>query len=270
MTGSSSVDEAAITGESVPRDCGVGDAVFAGTQKHQRAIGGPGQQAGVGHDAGEDRGAGDGGAAQPDEGAAADRPHRSDVLGVRDCRGGAGGIQGRTFCSGLPGRRRRGEDRGADRGQPVRLIIATPVAYLAAIAAAGAKRVLVKGGSYLEAIAHARTFVFDKTGTLTTGKMRLTDVDTRNGVTEEEAYALAGAVEGASNHPLAVAVSRAVKQRGLSIPTVQRYEAVPGIGVSGEVEGRQVWIGRPEAAAKVSVGGSERPLGEKRSHASRR
>ncbi len=269
VTGSSSVDEAAITGESVPRDCGVGDAVFAGTQNINGRL-----------EVRVNKLASDTTLAKIVELVTAARHSPTKAQRLIDRIGPTYSVCviaaavlvgfGANLLFGIAG------SEATRRGiavlivaSPCALIIATPVAYLAAIAAAARSGVLVKGGSYLEAIAHARTFVFDKTGTLTTGKMRLTDVDTRNGVTEEEALRLAGAVEGASNHPLAVAVSRAVKQRGLSIPTVQRYEAVPGIGVSGEVEGRQVWIGRPEAAAAKFPSGDLNGLSE-RSEAMRR
>ena len=131
---------------------------------------------------------------------------------------------------------------------PCALIIATPVAYLAAIGSAALRGTLIKGGVFLEALAKARVVVFDKTGTLTTGEVRLADLITLDGTDKAEALRVAGAVEAASSHPLAAAVMRELADRRLRPYDVTDLHSVPGQGVAGRVNGHKVWIGRPSAA----------------------
>ncbi len=148
---------------------------------------------------------------------------------------------------------------------PCALIIATPVAYLASVAAAARNGVLIKGGAHLESVARAVVVVFDKTGTLTTGRVRLTDVIPLGGADERGALRMAGAIEGSSNHPLAAAITRAVNEWGLTVPAVSQYESMPGEGARGVVDGRSVWVGRPERAHESAPGVQE----DLRAHAER-
>lgn len=128
---------------------------------------------------------------------------------------------------------------------PCALAIATPSAVLAAVARAGQLGVLVKGGGPLENLGTLRAIAFDKTGTLTEGKPRLTDVVPMPGVTETELLSVAVAVESRSDHPLAGAIVRDGRARldGQDPPSPSAVTAVTGRGVRADVEGDEVLIG---------------------------
>lgn len=113
---------------------------------------------------------------------------------------------------------------------PCSLIISTPVALVSAIGNAAKSGVLVKGGAYLEAAGSLSVFAFDKTGTLTTGRPEVTDVIPLSGLKEDDILALTAAVESRSEHPVAHAIVRAAKERGLDTPKIMDFQAVPGSG----------------------------------------
>lgn len=126
---------------------------------------------------------------------------------------------------------------------PCALVIATPVAYVSAIARAAKAGVLVKGGAYLEALAEARQFFFDKTGTLTRGELRVSDIVTDDGVSETQLLTVAGGAEMASEHPVARAVVHAVNERGLLVRAATNAKAVPGRGLVAEIGKQPVVVG---------------------------
>ncbi|RMH62988.1 MAG: cadmium-translocating P-type ATPase [Bacteroidetes bacterium] len=128
---------------------------------------------------------------------------------------------------------------------PCAVVISTPAAVLSAIAAGARRGVLFKGGVYVEAAARVRAVAFDKTGTLTEGKTRLTDVEPRPeaGLTAEALLALAAAVQERSEHHLARATVQAARERGLPLPAASAFQAVVGKGVRAVVEGATVHIG---------------------------
>ena len=128
---------------------------------------------------------------------------------------------------------------------PCALAIATPSAVLAAVARAGQLGVLVKGGGPLERLGNLRAIAFDKTGTLTEGRPRLTDLIVAADATEAELLATAVSIETRSDHPLAAAIVRdgAARLDGVPIPAATDVTAVTGKGVRGQVDGADVWIG---------------------------
>ncbi|MEP6296393.1 MAG: HAD-IC family P-type ATPase, partial [Ilumatobacter sp.] len=128
---------------------------------------------------------------------------------------------------------------------PCALAIATPSAVLAAVARAGQIGVLVKGGGPLENLGTLNAIAFDKTGTLTEGEPRLTDVVAADGVAEAELLSVAIAVENRSDHPLAAAIVRDGTARiaGREIPAVSGVESITGRGVRAVVDDRTVLIG---------------------------
>ena len=136
---------------------------------------------------------------------------------------------------------------------PCALAIATPSAVLSGIARAARGGVLVKGGAHLEALGTLRAVAFDKTGTLTEGKPRLTDVVPAEGVTEADLLRIAVAVERQSDHPLAAAVVREGTPRlaGAPLPEAGDLRAVVGRGVASEVEGRPVHVGNAALFAEA-------------------
>lgn len=129
---------------------------------------------------------------------------------------------------------------------PCALIIATPIAYLSAIACAARQGVLIKGGVFLEVLGRCRTVVFDKTGTLTMGRPRVSTVLPADGLSEADALRLAGALEASSSHPLASAITAALAERGLSPERASDVEMVAGQGLRGRIDGQAVALGRPE------------------------
>ena len=126
---------------------------------------------------------------------------------------------------------------------PCALALGTPAAVLAGIAQAARNGVLIKGGVHLENMGNLKAIAFDKTGTLTEGKFGVTDVVTFNGASEQDVLRVAGAVEQQSNHPLAQAIVRAAQLRKLDLPKAGALENVPGKGVRSSVDGKPVLIG---------------------------
>jgi len=127
---------------------------------------------------------------------------------------------------------------------PCALGLATPMAVLAAVGRGARHGVLVRNAAALEKLALVRDLMLDKTGTLTRGAPELTTV-----LGEPGALAQAAALEVKSEQPLAAAVVDAARAAGLSIPRAEQFQAEPGSGVRGVVEGRAVWVGSPRVAA---------------------
>ncbi|MFI9362507.1 heavy metal translocating P-type ATPase [Kitasatospora sp. NPDC053057] len=127
---------------------------------------------------------------------------------------------------------------------PCALGLATPTALMVGTGRGAQLGILIKGPEVLETTRRVDTVVLDKTGTVTTGRMALLAVHTAVGVTEAEALRLAGAVEHASEHPVARAIAEAAADRLGGLPAVDGFHSVPGRGVEGVVDGRTVTAGR--------------------------
>jgi P-type Cu+ transporter len=121
--------------------------------------------------------------------------------------------------------------------------LATPIAMLASIGAAASRGLLVKGGKYLEALSRADVLLIDKTGTITMGRPQITDVVPLEGAPEEEVLRLAASAERDSEHPLAEAVRQLAKERGLTLSQPQQFEAIPGRGVRARILGMTMTVG---------------------------
>ncbi|MFG2905540.1 heavy metal translocating P-type ATPase [Kitasatospora sp. NPDC048286] len=126
---------------------------------------------------------------------------------------------------------------------PCALGLATPTALLVGTGRGAQLGVLIKGPEVLESTRKVDTIVLDKTGTVTTGQMTLLAVHTAEGVDQAEALRLAGALEHASEHPIARAIAGAAAKAG-ELPAVEGFENVPGLGVQGVVAGHAVVAGR--------------------------
>lgn len=126
---------------------------------------------------------------------------------------------------------------------PCALVLSTPVTIASALARASAAGVLVKGGAHLEAAAALQTVAFDKTGTITSGRPAVTSVHAASLVSEMEVLALAAAVEHGSEHPLATAITSEAVARGLEIRPVREFAALTGLGAAGVIDGRRVTVG---------------------------
>jgi heavy metal translocating P-type ATPase len=126
---------------------------------------------------------------------------------------------------------------------PCPLILAAPVAFIAGVARAARRGILVKGGGPLEALARAHTVLFDKTGTLTVGGARLLSVETAPGEQADYVLSLGASLEQASHHVLAGAVVQAANERGLALRMPVQVSESMGSGLSGLVDGRRVAAG---------------------------
>ena len=126
---------------------------------------------------------------------------------------------------------------------PCALVISTPASFISAIAAAARGGVLFKGGAYLEGLAGIKAIAFDKTGTLTQGKPALTALQPATGVTEDELLRILAAVEQRSEHPLAKAVVEAARARNIPLVDVTDFQALPGRGVEAMLDGQPVLVG---------------------------
>ncbi|MGW3010264.1 heavy metal translocating P-type ATPase [Streptomyces sp. NPDC001219] len=129
---------------------------------------------------------------------------------------------------------------------PCALGLATPTALMVGTGRGAQLGILLKGPEVLESTRRVDTVVLDKTGTVTTGVMTLTEVHLAEGVTEPAALRLAGALEHASEHPIARAVATGAESRGVSLPGARDFTSVPGLGVRGVVEGHDVLVGREQ------------------------
>lgn len=129
---------------------------------------------------------------------------------------------------------------------PCALAISTPSAVLSGIARAGKSGILIKGGAALENLGRVQVIAFDKTGTLTVGKPKLVDVITEPEVSEERLLEWASAIEDKSDHPLAAAVVQGFKEKfDKEIPEASEVNSITGHGIEGFVGGKKLLIGKP-------------------------
>lgn len=143
---------------------------------------------------------------------------------------------------------------------PCALVISTPVAIVAAIGNAARSGILIKGGAYLETLGEVTVTAFDKTGTLTMGKLSLREIVPVAPVTEEELLATAAAVESRSEHPLADAVVRKAQEMGVQERHVSFFEAFPGKGARAVVNGEVVYIGSGRFLEETGISGFDQPV----------
>lgn len=123
------------------------------------------------------------------------------------------------------------------------IALATPVAMLASIGASAKRGLVIKGGKYLETLARAHVLLVDKTGTLTLGQPRITDVIPLNGLAESEILALAASAEKYSEHPVAEAVRRAAQAQNVPISEPEKFESLPGLGIRARINGSLIEVG---------------------------
>lgn len=121
--------------------------------------------------------------------------------------------------------------------------LATPIAMLASVGAAAKRGLLIKGGKYIEVLAKADILLLDKTGTLTLGQPKLTDVISLNGLSENTLLQLAASAERYSEHPLAEAVRKEAHIRGIALEEASEFESAAGFGIQAKVGGRGVKVG---------------------------
>ncbi len=126
---------------------------------------------------------------------------------------------------------------------PCALVISTPASILSAIANGARQGILFKGGIHMERTAELRVIAFDKTGTLTEGKPALTDLVPWGDASPEEVLRLAASAEARSEHPLAAAIVQAAQARGVTPSEALEFQAHTGQGIEALVDGRRIWLG---------------------------
>lgn len=243
IQGSGTVNQASITGESLPVLKQIGDTVFAGTLNETGAL-----------DIEVSKPASESTLARIIQLVEAAQEHRAETQRFLDtfeqyyAMVVIGGTLLLIFLPPLI----TGVDFSANFYQamvvmvvasPCALIISTPASILSAIANAARTGILFKGGAHLEAMAHVKVVALDKTGTLTTGKTSLTDILPAAGLDENTLLQTAASVEARSEHPLATAVIHAAQKRGLVLQEPTDFEAFPGRGLRALYEDKQVLIG---------------------------
>jgi Cu+-exporting ATPase len=141
---------------------------------------------------------------------------------------------------------------------PCALGLATPTALMVGTGRGAQLGILIKGPEILEQTRRIGTIVLDKTGTTTEGRLELAEVVPLNGAGRVEVLRLAGALEAASEHPVAQAIAAAARAELGSLPAVSDFRNLPGTGVRGRVEGHEVEVGRVDGAITVSWDGEPR------------
>ena len=136
---------------------------------------------------------------------------------------------------------------------PCVMVLATPTALVASIGNAALRGSLVKKGATIEALAKVNAVAFDKTGTLTEGRPKLTSVLPLNGMDERDLLCLAAVAEKFSEHPLGRAVVQAATACGLSISDPEEFTVLPGLGVQTQIDGTEVILGRPRFLAEQGI-----------------
>ncbi len=136
---------------------------------------------------------------------------------------------------------------------PCAMGLATPTAVMVGSGRGAELGILIRGGEPLERAYHLTTMIFDKTGTLTTGKPRITDVWAWDGWKEVQVLAYAAALEEKSEHPLADAVTQFAAEKRLSLPPVEDFEAVPGLGVQARLDAQEIVLGSLAFMKKMGI-----------------
>ena len=126
---------------------------------------------------------------------------------------------------------------------PCALVISTPVSIVAALAAAARKGILIKGGKFVELPATLKAIAFDKTGTLTRGQLSVARIYPMNEHTEEDLLAIAAAIEARSEHPIARAILSQAKERKVQYSPAEDYQTVQGKGARATIGGKSYWLG---------------------------
>ncbi len=243
VRGQTSVDQAAITGESIPVSKGLGDEVFAGTMNQEGAL-----------DVRCSKEAKDSTLAKVIDLVAEAQSERAPTQRLIDrfAHPYAVGVLATVTLVLLAGvfvLQRPFMDvfyRAITLlvvASPCALVISTPASILSAIAAGARNGVLFKGGVHLENAAAIDTVAFDKTGTLTSGRPELTDVVVFDALAEAEFLRLVASAERRSEHPIARAIVRAAQARGLVLAEPEHFVSAPGQGVRATVGGRSLVVG---------------------------
>jgi len=136
---------------------------------------------------------------------------------------------------------------------PCALVISIPITLVAAIGTAGRNGILIKGGVHLENLARVRVITLDKTGTLTLGRPQVSEVIAFNGVTEKQLLATAAALESRSQHPLANAIINYAVDENIEVTPAEDFQSLTGAGAKGQVNHETVYIGKPDLFDSLGI-----------------
>ena len=128
-------------------------------------------------------------------------------------------------------------------GCPCALVISTPVAIVTAIGNAARQGVLIKGGAYLEELSRVRTIAFDKTGTLTKGQPEVKYIEVTSSISKDELIGIVASIEKHSQHPLAKSILNEAFNRNIHVTTAEHFQSVTGKGAYGIVNSEQIFVG---------------------------
>ncbi|HNP64475.1 MAG TPA: heavy metal translocating P-type ATPase [Woeseiaceae bacterium] len=260
LEGASSVNQAPVTGESIPVEKSVGDTVFAATLNGEGALTVRATKT------------------------AADNTLARIIELVEEAQGSKAQTQrfierfGRRYSPAVlaigvlivvvPGLLGYGWAEWLSRATvfivaaaPCALVISIPIALVAAIGTAGRQGILIKGGVHLERLAKVRVVAMDKTGTLTRGIPEVTSVEPWGETTADELLGVAAALEARSAHPLAQAILRAAEDAGVAVVAADNVQSLTGAGITGSVNGQVQYIGSPELI--TGLGGDLTPTPER-------
>jgi heavy metal translocating P-type ATPase len=239
-TGSAFVDTSALTGESMPRRLSVDAAVMSGSTNAGEAF-----DITATHSAGESTYAGIVRLVEEAQRSKAPMSRLADRWSL--------GFLAVTVAIALAAWWFTGDPIRAVAvlvvATPCPLILAVPVALVAGLSRAAHFGVLIKGAGPLETMARIRTLILDKTGTLTDGRPQIVSIDSHDGMAQDDILRLAAALDQASKHPVAQAIVAAAKTRKLVLPVPTEVAEIPGEGVVGRVEGREVLVGGDDFVA---------------------
>ena len=140
---------------------------------------------------------------------------------------------------------------------PCALAISTPVAMVSGITSAARNGVLIKGSAYVEEVSKIKAFAFDKTGTLTEGKLEVTDVISL-GHSREEVLLKAASLEALSEHPIARAIVEEAEREGVKLPVVDGFRAIAGKGITGRIDGETYYVGSRRLFEELSADSPEK------------
>ena len=243
LSGESAVDRSMMTGESIPVEAAAGDTVVAGTIALSGRLVVRAVQ--VGRDTQLAHLIALVGRAQADKAAIQRLADRVSGVFVPLVLAAAAATLAGWLLAGAPA------EQAFSAGLAVLIIacpcalgLATPAALVAACGRGAQLGIFIKGHHALESSGLIDTVVFDKTGTITTGQMTVSEAMVAPGTGQAELLRYAGAVEHASEHPVAAAISEAASVRVGTLPVAEGFQALPGLGARAVVDGRQVIVGR--------------------------
>ena len=252
INGSSSIDQASVTGESVPVDKSIGDKVFAGSVNGEGAL-----------EVHVTRLAKDSTLARVSKMVEQAQAGKSptQLLTNRFMRWFVPAILVTDLMMilippffGIPFNESFARAMVLlVAASPCALALGTPAAIMAGVAQAARNGVLVKGGIHLENLGRLKAIAFDKTGTITMGNLQLTDVIATNSINTTELLALAAAIEQRSAHPIAKAIVQAAAAQSIALPEINQVEALTGSGMQAEFQSQPVWIGSTRTLDPTTV-----------------